>query len=78
MMEAVIFAGIQGSGKSTFYEERFVDTRWGRRGAGSMPLEAGFLICCSLGLNFPDTVCCASPIHNDIRRERRSRGVRPP
>ena len=26
MMEAVIFIGIQGSGKSTFYKERFVDT----------------------------------------------------
>jgi predicted kinase len=26
MMEAVIFVGIQGSGKSTFYNERFVDT----------------------------------------------------
>jgi predicted kinase len=25
-MEAVIFAGIQGSGKSTFYRERFFDT----------------------------------------------------
>ena len=26
MMEVVIFVGIQGSGKSTFYKERFVDT----------------------------------------------------
>lgn len=25
-MEAVIFTGVQGSGKSTFYRERFVDT----------------------------------------------------
>ena len=25
-MEAVIFAGVQGSGKSTFYRERFCDT----------------------------------------------------
>ena len=26
MMEAIIFVGIQGSGKSSFYKERFVDT----------------------------------------------------
>ena len=26
MMEAIIFIGIQGSGKSTFYRERFFDT----------------------------------------------------
>ena len=26
MMEAVIFVGIQGSGKSTFFKDRFVDT----------------------------------------------------
>jgi predicted kinase len=25
-MEAVIFVGIQGTGKSTFYKERFFDT----------------------------------------------------
>ena len=26
MMEVIIFMGIQGSGKSTFYRERFIDT----------------------------------------------------
>lgn len=26
MTEAVIFVGVQGSGKSTFYRERFFDT----------------------------------------------------
>ena len=25
-MEAVIFVGLQGAGKSTFYKERFLDT----------------------------------------------------
>jgi len=47
-MEAVIFAGIQGSGKSTFYRERFFDThvRVSLDLLGTRPREAAFLKTC--------------------------------
>jgi predicted kinase len=47
-MEAVIFSGIQGSGKSTFFRERFFDThvRISLDLLGTRPREATFLKTC--------------------------------
>ena len=47
-MEAVIFSGIQGSGKSTFYRERFFEThvRVSLDLLGTRPREAALLKTC--------------------------------
>lgn len=54
-MEAVIFAGVQGSGKSTFYRERFFDThvRISLDLLGTRNREAQFLkMCLASGQRF--------------------------